>query len=198
MTIRKDIPSSRKIQIMEALGKCLMNKSFADTTIKDIAAEAGVPHGMLHYYFESKQDILMKFLDYNIEKFLSDKVDWFSSEHLDKIPKDKLLREVLSFNLSLVLNNRTYIRIFLEILSIANFDKSVEKKLKDAFKRIEKIETDIIMKSGVSIETASTISRSMISLFAGLSMCSTSLGYKDKQIESILNYLTNHFPELTI
>lgn len=183
---------------MEALGKCLLKKSFSDTTIKDIASEAGVPHGMLHYYFESKQDILIKFLDYNIEQFLSDEAEWFSSDHLNNIPKDKLLKEILDFNLNLILSYKDSMRILLEVLSIANFDKTVDKKLKDAFKRIEKIETDIIMRSGVSIETASIISKAMISLFSGLSVCSISLNYKDKQIENILNYLINHFPDLVI
>jgi len=37
------------------------DKPFDQTFIKDIAQAAGVNHGLLHYYFKSKEDILIHY-----------------------------------------------------------------------------------------------------------------------------------------
>ena len=65
---RKNIQQERRLQIIKALNRCLLKKPYRDTTIKDIALEAGVNHGMLHYYFKDKEEILLNFVDYILNK----------------------------------------------------------------------------------------------------------------------------------
>jgi AcrR family transcriptional regulator len=44
--------------IIKAACICLGERGYAATTIADIAAEAGVSRGLLHYYFKNKEDLL--------------------------------------------------------------------------------------------------------------------------------------------
>jgi len=50
----------RRAQILDAARAVLSRQGYAETSMKDIAAEAGVAPGLLHYYFESKEDILVQ------------------------------------------------------------------------------------------------------------------------------------------
>ncbi len=183
---RKAVQEERKAQILEALNTCLSEKPFRETTIKDIAKTAGLQHGVLHYYFESKQDILLNFIDYKIEKYLSEEAEWFSVENLNSIPKSKVVEETLKFNRNLILNNKTDIKIIFELFSIANYDRTVREKLKEAAARIESIESDIIRRAGLDEGAASVISRSIFSLFVGLGLFSVVLDYDDGGITDIV------------
>ena len=51
--------SDEKTQaILKAAGACLGERGYAATTIAEIAAQAGVSRGLLHYYFKSKEELL--------------------------------------------------------------------------------------------------------------------------------------------
>ncbi|MDD5225282.1 MAG: TetR/AcrR family transcriptional regulator [bacterium] len=184
--------TERKIAILEALGRCLLKKSFQDTTLKDIAKMAGITHGAIGYYFKSKEDILLNYIDYLLIKYIyfSDKSDWFKAEHLDSIPPEKITETVLQFNLGLILSSKDDLKIALELASIANYNKAVEERIKSAFAKIEKIEFDILLRSGMDQESAALLSKTMISIFAGIGMCAVALKYDDKQLADILHYLT--------
>jgi AcrR family transcriptional regulator len=49
----------RAQQIVDAAGRVMSHKGYGGTTMKDIAAEAGVAPGLIHYYFDSKEDLLL-------------------------------------------------------------------------------------------------------------------------------------------
>jgi AcrR family transcriptional regulator len=49
----------RAQQIVDAAARVMSRKGFGGTTMKDIAAEAGVAPGLIHYYFDSKEDLLL-------------------------------------------------------------------------------------------------------------------------------------------
>lgn len=50
----------RAAQIVEAAGACLARKGYANTSLKEIAAEAQVAPSLLHYYFDSKEHLLVE------------------------------------------------------------------------------------------------------------------------------------------
>ena len=54
---RKSNAVERRTQIVWGLFDCLAEKSAESVTIKDIAAKAGLPPGVIHYYFDSKDAI---------------------------------------------------------------------------------------------------------------------------------------------
>src|SRR2546425_11500908 len=53
------MPDRTKDRIIEAAYQALVKRGYHETSMKDIAAEAGVAPGLAHYYFETKEDLLV-------------------------------------------------------------------------------------------------------------------------------------------
>ncbi len=50
-------------RIVDAAFRALVEEGYHDTTVKDIAGRAGLATGLAHYYFESKDDLLLAALE---------------------------------------------------------------------------------------------------------------------------------------
>ena len=64
---RKKIAPERKKEIIAGLYKCLASTGHEQVSVKDIAEAAGVSRGVIHYYFESKKDIMLAVVDDFVE-----------------------------------------------------------------------------------------------------------------------------------
>jgi AcrR family transcriptional regulator len=53
-----------KDRIVEAAYQSLVKRGYQETSMKDIAAEAGVAPGLAHYYFQSKEDLLVAAIEH--------------------------------------------------------------------------------------------------------------------------------------
>ena len=52
--------AGRRVQIVRAAAAVLGRQGYAETSLKDVARAAGVAPGLLHYYFDSKEDLLLE------------------------------------------------------------------------------------------------------------------------------------------
>jgi AcrR family transcriptional regulator len=59
---------ARKQQILEATFRCLSKKGYSRTTIRDIAAEAGLSLGTLYLYFRNKEEIVRALSEWSRER----------------------------------------------------------------------------------------------------------------------------------
>lgn len=129
----------RKIQILEALHRCLLKKPFNQTSIKDIANEAGLNHGLLHYYFKKKDDILLEYVDYMSEYYLTLLDDWIENKILGKAQDLDIKKETILFiNEIITTSNYEYSKILLEIWGIASYNEDVRGKLESTYSDWEK------------------------------------------------------------
>ena len=85
---KNNLLNLRRAQLTKAAYKVVAQKGYNDFTIKDIAEEAGLSTGLVHYYFKNKEELLFKLLKemnsnlrYNLKKALSELTE----------PKDKLM-----------------------------------------------------------------------------------------------------------
>jgi AcrR family transcriptional regulator len=69
MTARK-ASDEKAALILEAAAKVLLRQGYSRTTIKEVAATAGVSRGLLHYYFKSKEEMLFKVVRRTVEDSL--------------------------------------------------------------------------------------------------------------------------------
>ena len=58
MTDRSIAPEERRRRILEAAVRVFARKGFHASRVGDIAEEAGVAHGLLYHYFDSKDELL--------------------------------------------------------------------------------------------------------------------------------------------
>lgn len=61
--VYQQIRAERKEQILGAAASVFARKGFADATITDIAAAAGVSHGLLYRHFVSKEDVFAALIE---------------------------------------------------------------------------------------------------------------------------------------
>jgi AcrR family transcriptional regulator len=57
-----------RTRILEAAFGVLSRQGYENTSIKDIAAEAGVAQGLVHYHYKSKQLLVLAVLEYVCQK----------------------------------------------------------------------------------------------------------------------------------
>lgn len=50
----------KRLQLALALCRCLQTKEYSNISVHDIAHEAGMNHGLIHYYFGSKEALLIE------------------------------------------------------------------------------------------------------------------------------------------
>ena len=63
MSPKVGMPPVRRAQIVRATIRCLAQDGYARLTMKNVAREAGVSQGILHYYFRDKREILAAALE---------------------------------------------------------------------------------------------------------------------------------------
>ncbi|HET7420858.1 MAG TPA: TetR/AcrR family transcriptional regulator [Candidatus Dormibacteraeota bacterium] len=63
-----DHPTKSREKILQAAFDVLARQGYENTSIKDIAEQAGVAGGLVHYYFKSKQQLVLAVLEFVCEK----------------------------------------------------------------------------------------------------------------------------------
>ncbi len=61
--LRPDVRDERRRHLLEAAWRCAAAKRFAEMTVDDVCAEAGLSKGAFYGYFESKDELLAALLD---------------------------------------------------------------------------------------------------------------------------------------
>src|ERR1700681_502907 len=64
------MPDQTKERIVDAAYRTLVRRGYHETAMKDIAAEAGVEPGLAHYYFETKEDLLVAAIEHGCEPLM--------------------------------------------------------------------------------------------------------------------------------
>lgn len=55
-------------KLLVAARECLLDRGYAATSVKDIAARAGVNHGLVHHYFASKEGLYAELLRWDSQE----------------------------------------------------------------------------------------------------------------------------------
>jgi AcrR family transcriptional regulator len=64
------VSDQTKERIVDAAYQALVKHGYHATSMKDIAAEAGVAPGLAHYYFETKEDLLVAAIQHGCEPLM--------------------------------------------------------------------------------------------------------------------------------
>jgi AcrR family transcriptional regulator len=64
------VSDQTKERIVDAAYRTLVKRGYHETSMKDIAAEAGVAPGLAHYYFETKEDLLVAAIEHGCQPLM--------------------------------------------------------------------------------------------------------------------------------
>lgn len=176
----------RRLEILEALHRRLLIKPFDKTSIKEIAAEAGMNHGMLHYYFKNKEDILLNYIEHVIETYKNMFRTWMESTEVKTETPSGLLAMSLDFMARKITLNRDLSRIFIEIWEIANYNEKVRQKLKTSYMTWIGLAGGFIADKTISEKKALMMGTALVAFSEGLSMLSVVLDQGETELEELL------------
>ncbi len=109
-----------KDKILDGILSLLIKKGFTALTVRAVAEEAGVNHGLVQYYFGSKENMVIAMIEResnNIEKKMEETDNSSSPENLRR----SLLENFIS--------NETLGKMVLECLHISNTMPAVKEKM---------------------------------------------------------------------
>lgn len=123
----------RRAEIVGALYNCILKRGYQNTSVRDIAAEAGIQVGALYYYFENKDEILYSLADFVFDKYKSCFLR-ISADQFGKSPED-LLKEGLRFFFVDIAGDKNLALVFQELLVLSHHDKRLRMSLAKLYKK---------------------------------------------------------------
>jgi len=118
-----DITALRRTQLTKATYRVVSKKGYYSFTIRDIANEAGLSTGLVHYYFKDKDELLLtllKEMNSNLRNYLTREL-----EHKDD-PADKLLTFIDQAFL-LVEREKDYFYVIIDFWTQVNHNERIKK-----------------------------------------------------------------------
>jgi AcrR family transcriptional regulator len=112
---RKSNAPQRRNQITWALFDCLATKGHEKVTIKEIATQANLPPGVIHYYFKSKDRIISTLAQAIVEKYTL-KLEARLSE---KNPTSKRIQSAVDFIVDELIFDASLNRVFYNLIQMA-------------------------------------------------------------------------------
>lgn len=102
---------NKENEILEAAEKLFAEKGFKGATTTLIAAEAGVTHAMLHYYFRTKDQIFLKVLDTYTEEIRQN----LKSIMVSEINDTDFMRKVIEISFDFFNEHSGQMSLFFEV-----------------------------------------------------------------------------------
>ncbi|MDD2275567.1 MAG: TetR family transcriptional regulator [Smithellaceae bacterium] len=120
---KNDLLNLRRSQLTAAAYKVVAQKGYNDFTIKDIAEEAGLSTGLVHYYFKNKEDLLFKLLK-EMNANLRDNLKKAMGELAE--PRDKLMA-FCDEAFALVDREKAYFYVLIDFWAQINHDARIRQ-----------------------------------------------------------------------
>ena len=146
---RKSKASERRDQIIWALYECLSEKGHEKVTIKVIAGQAKLAPGVIHYYFQSKDDIISNLAETIIEKY-SKRLD---SRVAEAESTEQQIEYTIDFLIDMIFN-RSLNRVFYNLIQMTFEKKCVENIMKKMLNDYRKQCANIFKKASVGQESS--------------------------------------------
>jgi len=181
---------SRKIRILRAAAKCIEERGYRGTNIREIAKESGIKGGSIYYHFSGKQEILFEIMNHSMNDLITNVKEDIKagSDAFDK------LRRAMKFHITYHIDNPYLTRVGdqeLRSLSKQNYGVIVRKR-----REYEEIFVNILQE-GVAEGSMQMESVRLISI-ATLQLCNVHYWYKkDKHINKFSpDELVNQYSNL--
>jgi AcrR family transcriptional regulator len=134
----RDTPKDRRETILQAAGRVLAEKGYAQTTVSQVAAAAGVSRGLLHYYFKNKDELFTQIIEANMA---------FSLDMIEHIfvfsPSAAALASNMVASLKDVARTRShFFALFQEFLALARANPALAEQLSEFYTIFRKKLTD--------------------------------------------------------
>jgi AcrR family transcriptional regulator len=130
-----DQPLDARTQILHATWQCLAEKGSAALALRDVARAAGVALSQIHYYFGSKEGLLIEATSYIIQR----KVELLQQQMAEVKTAKERLRRAIEYVRTQCLRGEVH-KVYLDLLSMAAWSP----RLKEETRRLQEKLVDVI------------------------------------------------------
>ena len=124
--------AEKREQIIWALHELLCERGHQNITIKDIARRAGVPHGVIHYYFKDKAEIYSNLVD-AIQRRYDRLWEERQRETAEKQPSRDRIRD-LEFMVDNLVFSPTFGRVFYNLFHMGFENEEIRTALTEMYR----------------------------------------------------------------
>jgi TetR/AcrR family transcriptional regulator len=114
--------SAAEEALLDAAERLLVDVGYAAITTRKLAEEAGVNHGLVHYYFGSNENLLVRALERFTERLIERQRELYSAD----LPFVEKWRTAMRY---LVSEDVTYEKVWLELQAMAWNDEGLRDRL---------------------------------------------------------------------
>ena len=114
--------SAAESALLDAAERLLVEVGYSGITTRKLAEEAGVNHGLVHYYFGSIENVLVRALERFTERLIERQHELYASE----LPFIEKWRTAMRY---LVSEDVTYEKVWLELQALAWNDPDLRDRL---------------------------------------------------------------------
>jgi AcrR family transcriptional regulator len=122
LTQKTPARSAAEEALLDAAERLLVEVGHAGITTRRLAEEAGVNHGLVHYYFGSNENLLVRALERFTERLIARQRDLYASD----LPFVEKWRTAMRY---LVSEDVTYEKVWLELQALAWNDEGLRQRL---------------------------------------------------------------------
>ena len=123
---RKSNAEAKRNEIVQALYACLSEKGHEKVTTKEIAFQAGMAPGAIHYYFKSKDEIVACLMEHLTEKYQA----VFAEKIQELSNSNDLLKDISNFLCDEFVFDQGINRVFYNLVQMGFESQVVAKPLR--------------------------------------------------------------------
>ena len=150
----------KKNIILNATYKCIFRQGITGISMRSIAKEAKINQPNLHYYFKSKENLLIEFTRAFFARCINDITKFLKPSD----PPDKKLNAILEAGKEHVLKEKERYMVFAEIWSLAIKNPSMQKIFINHYMELYKV-VDTIIEEGIQKGVFKNIEKNVVSVF---------------------------------
>ena len=180
--------TTKKAEIINALFKCLYVNGVSGITMRQIALEADINLGSLHYYFKSKENLLMEFQEALFNRFIDD----VKARYKDFDPPLKKLDAFFYGGRDFVLKQKELFVVLIDVWSFSIRNIQMQKSFSNLYDKLAGVMDEILVegeRAGVfNAIQKQTLSRLYVSFVegTGLNCHMTKVGFDVEEQFSIM------------
>lgn len=129
-----DWQNPRVVQILDAASRCFSRDGLANTTVQEIAVEAGLTKSMIHYYFESKQVLILELQAFVHERYFRRVQQKLEALAAASASSERRLHESL-WEVFDIVADKQFLRLQLELMAEAGRDPYMKSRMQLAQER---------------------------------------------------------------
>lgn len=174
--------------ILQTASRLMMEKGVTETSLADIAREAGISKGTLHYYFPSKSDLIYDVTQEHFSVVSSSLIGW-ANNYRGQISFAELIKVVL--NSFLEAETRTKLHLYLLQEAVLN-NEQLRARFQDSYREWRGLIKDELDRQinllGFSDQEAKAVSFLIVAVIDGL-IIQHIVGGEVIPVEDIAKYL---------